>query len=93
MVRRHNDQMIRTRNIRARDERIDTGVLVKNHNGRKVSFERKVGECYQRKETGQISNGDSCSSSHGNYLGQKAQTSPPSFLTECPFLSAGPEIN
>ena len=45
---RHIDQMIRMRNFKARKERIETGVLVKSHLGRKVSVEREVGECYQR---------------------------------------------
>ena len=46
MVGRHMDQMMRTRNFRAR--RIETGVLVKSSKkGREVSVERKVGECHQ----------------------------------------------
>ena len=31
MVRRHIDQMISTRHFKARNERIETGVLVKSH--------------------------------------------------------------
>ena len=45
MVRRHIDQMIRTRNFKARSERIETGVLAKSQKGRKVSVGRKLGEC------------------------------------------------
>ena len=56
MVRQHVDQTIRTRNLKARNERFETGALVKNHNGRNVSVERKVGECFQWKATGQSSN-------------------------------------
>ena len=53
MVRRHIDQMSRTRNFRARNERIETGVSVKSHKGRKVSVDRKVQECDQSKANGQ----------------------------------------
>ena len=45
MVGRHTDQMVRTRNVRARSEKIETGVLIKSHKGRKVSVERRMGEC------------------------------------------------
>ena len=34
MVTRHIDQMIGTRNFKARNERIDTGVLVKSQKGK-----------------------------------------------------------
>ena len=44
MVRLHIDQMIRARNFSARNERMETGVLVKSHEGRRVSVERKVAE-------------------------------------------------
>ena len=40
MVRRHIDQTITTRNFRARNESIETGVLVKSQQGKNVSFER-----------------------------------------------------
>ena len=39
MVRRHIDQMIRTRNFRARSDRFETGALYK---GSKVSVERRM---------------------------------------------------
>ena len=64
VVRRHIDQMIRTRNFKAPSGRIETGVLVKSLKGRGVSVERQVGECHQWKATGQCSKGDSCSFSH-----------------------------
>ena len=60
---------------------------VKSRQGRNVSAERKVGECFQWKATGQCSRGDSCNSiyreasgnrrdhSHGFYSGQRAQSS------------------
>ena len=53
MVRRHTDQMIRTRTCKAWNERIETGVLVKSHKGRNVSVEMKVGEHCQWRATGQ----------------------------------------
>ena len=40
--------MIRTRNVKAQNERIETGVLAKSQKkDEKVSVDRKVGECYQ----------------------------------------------
>ena len=39
------DQMLGTRNFKAQNERLETGALVKSHNGRNVSVERRVGEC------------------------------------------------
>ena len=59
-----------TRNFKARNERIERGVSVKSQTGRKVSGERKVGECHQWRATGQCARGESCSLSHG----QKAQS-------------------
>ena len=56
MVRQHVAQTISTRNFKARNERIETGVLVKGHKGRNVSAERKVGDCFQWKANGQCSN-------------------------------------
>ena len=41
VVRQHIDQMTKTRNFKARNERIETVVLVKSHTERKVSVERK----------------------------------------------------
>ena len=70
MVRRHIDQMVRTRNNKARNERIETGVLVNGHKGKNLSVERSVGECYRWKAIGQCPRGDSCSNSHGRYRGQ-----------------------
>ena len=77
MVNRHIDKSTRMRNFRARNERIETGVLVKSDKGRKVSVERRMGKCYEWKATGQCSRGDSCSFRHGNNRGQRAQSSSP----------------
>ena len=49
LVRRHVDQMSRTRNFKARNERIETGVVVKSR--RNVSVEKKVGDCFQWNRT------------------------------------------
>ena len=49
VVRQHFDQMIRTRNFNARNERIETGVLVKNHKGRNVSVKSNVKEAFSGK--------------------------------------------
>ena len=61
-VRRHIDQTMRTRNFRARTEIVERGAITTSQKGRKASVERKVGECYQWKASGQCSKGDSCSS-------------------------------
>ena len=47
--------------------------MVTGHTGRKVSVERKVGECDRRKASGQCSRGDSCRFNHGSNRGQNAQ--------------------
>ena len=46
MVRQHLDQTMRTRNFKARNERIVSGVLVKSQEGRNVSAERKSGRMF-----------------------------------------------
>ena len=63
-VSRHIDQMVRTRKFKARNERIETGVIIKSQQWRKVSVERKVGERFQWKATGHCLTGDSCSFRH-----------------------------
>ena len=45
MVKRHIDQKIQTRIFQARNERVETGVLVKAQKGKKVSVQGKQGEC------------------------------------------------
>ena len=40
MVRQRVDPAIRTRNFKARNERFETGALVKSHKGRNVSADR-----------------------------------------------------
>ena len=73
MVRRYIDQTIRTRNFRARNESIETGVLVKSQHGSALKGEWE--KCYQWKAHGHSSREDSCSFSHGNNRGQPAQSS------------------
>ena len=75
MVRQHIGQTTRTRNFKARNERIETGVLVKSHKGRNVSAERKVGESFQWKANGPCSRGDTCCFNRGSHPGQRAQSS------------------
>ena len=64
MVKRQEDQKIRTRNFQARNERIETGVLVKTRERKHVSAERISGECCQWKAKGQCSKGYACRFSH-----------------------------
>ena len=74
-VTRHVDQMVRTRNFRARNERIGTGVVTKSQK-ETISVERKVRECSQLKsEKIRCSRGDSCSFSHGSIRGQRKEYS------------------
>ena len=42
--KRHFDQKIWTRNVDVRNERIETGVLVKTRKGKNISVERKEGD-------------------------------------------------
>ena len=57
MVKRSIDQKIRARNFEARNERIETRAVVKNHRDqRRVA--RGLGECYQWKAKRQRSKGD-----------------------------------
>ena len=58
-LRSQIDQTIRTRNFRARNERIKTGVLLKSQKGKMSGRERQVGKCFQWKANGQCSRGDS----------------------------------
>ena len=58
-IRRDVDQTMMTRNFRARNDIVERGAVTKSQNA-----ERKVGECYQWKATGQGSKGDSCSFRH-----------------------------
>ena len=87
IIRQEIDQTIRTLNFRVRNVRFETGALLKRWTGRNVSAERKVGECFHCKATGQCSRRDSCSFTHGEasgirrdhthgiYSGQRAQSS------------------
>ena len=75
LVRRHIDRMIRTRNFRAWNERIETGVFLKSHKGKNLSVERRSEECYQWKTNGQCSRGDSSSFSHGSDCGRRTRSS------------------
>ena len=63
-VRRHIDQTMRTKNFRGGKEIVERGAVTKSQKGRKVSVERRVGECYQWKATEHCSKGDSRSFRH-----------------------------
>ena len=69
MERRHIDQVMRS-HFKFLNGRLETGVVTKSQKGRKVGVERKVGECYQWKTTGQRSKGDSCGFRHGEAPGK-----------------------
>ena len=69
----HTDQTMRTRKFKARNERIETRMLVRSQKGRDVSGERKVGECFHWKANGQCSRGDCCSLSHTSHSGERAR--------------------
>ena len=79
MVKRHFDHQMRTRNFQARNERIETGVLVKTRKGKNVSVEGKQKDCYQWKAKGQFTEGDACSLLHDDSrLGKVTQSFFPS---------------
>ena len=59
-VGRHIHQQLRTRNLRARNEIIERGAVIKRPKGRKAVVERNAGECYQWKAIGQCPRGDPC---------------------------------
>ena len=63
MVKRSLDQKIRARNFEARNERIETGAVVKNRRDQ-CGVARGLGECYQWRGEGQCSKGDNCSFRH-----------------------------
>ena len=69
MEKRHIDQVMRS-HFKFGNGRLETGVVTKSQKGRKVGVERKVGECYQWKTTGQCSKGDSCGFRHGEAPGK-----------------------
>ena len=63
-VKLYIHQKIRTRNFRVGNEVIDRGAVIWSRKSNKANVERKVGNCWQWKATGQGSKGDSCSFSH-----------------------------
>ena len=58
IVRRHDDQTMKTQNFRARNKIVERGAVTKSQKGRKASVERKVGECHQWTVIGQCRKGD-----------------------------------
>ena len=79
MVKRSIVQKLRSRNFNARNERIETGAVVKNRKDQR-GVERGPGECFQWKAKGQCSKGDSCSVRHDENKGAKPTptSAPPS---------------
>ena len=76
MVKRHLDRRIRTRNLHARNERMQTEVLVKTRKGKNVSVDRKQVGCHKRKARGQCTKGNVCSFRHNK--GQRGKATQPS---------------
>ena len=73
-VRRHIDEVMRTRNFRARNEIAERGAVTKSQKGREGTVERKVGKCHQWKAIGQCSKGATRSTVVLSCPGAKAQT-------------------
>ena len=63
MVKRSVDHKIRARNFEARNQRIETGAVVKDRR-HKRGVARGLGECDQWKAKGDCSKGDNCSFCH-----------------------------
>ena len=64
-VRRQSDQVMRKRNLRARNEVVERGgTVIESHKGKKANVERRVGECYQWKANGRCSKGQTCGFRH-----------------------------
>ena len=63
MVKRSIGQKLRSRDLDARNWRIETGAVVKNRRGQS-SVQRGLGECWQWQAKGQCLKGDNCSFRH-----------------------------
>ena len=79
MVKRSIDQKLRLRNVDARNQRIETGAVVRNRRAQR-GVERGQGECYKWKAKVQCSREDKCSFRHDEDKRAKAtpKTAPPS---------------
>ena len=78
IVKRCMDQKVRARNFEARNERIETEVLVKTRKGKLVTVERKHGECCRLKAKEQCTKGNACSFRHDeSKRGKVTQSSSP----------------
>ena len=79
MVKRSIDQKRRLRNFEANNDRSETGAVVRNRRGQR-GVERRQGECYQWKATGQCSRGDKWTFRHDEEKRAKPipKTAPPS---------------
>ena len=72
------DQKLRLRHFDARNERIESGAVVKNRKGLS-GVEKGQGVCYQWKAKGQCSRGDKCSFRHDGF--ERAKLTPKSRTT------------
>ena len=88
--KRDIDRMIRTRNYQVRNERIETGILVKTQTRKNDSVERKSGECFQWNAKGHCTKGDACSFRHNDKnrgkLTQSSSLAPRSSFLEVVLL-------
>ena len=75
MVKRQEDQLIRTRSFQARNERIER-IGEDSKKGKNVSVERKSGECFQCKTERQCTKGDACSFRHDDSSGESKRNRP-----------------
>ena len=85
-VKRSIDQRIKSRNIQARNDRNETGTVMKNRRD-KSGVPRRLGECYQWKGAGQRSRGDNFGFCHD---GDESGKSIPKYA---PFLSREKMVN
>ena len=76
MVKRGIDQKIRSRNFEARNERIETGAVVRNRRDQ-GGAERGPGECYQWKAKGQCSKETIVVAATRGINGETGHQSPP----------------
>ena len=75
MVKRSIEQDLRTRNFEARNGRIESNMLVKNHREQRHVLEGQ-GDCWQWKAIGQCSKGNNCSFRHDANKRAKPTTQP-----------------
>ena len=81
-VKRRKNQKLRLRNFDARHGRVESGAVIKSRKGL-IGVEGGKSICYQWKEKGQCSKGDTCSFRHETKIVRRNQnTLPPHFLSQ-----------